>query len=95
MNSNLFQTILTAVSLGATALTTVLLSLGCSQDATGKLMCVATSAPTWLVPYLATIAAILGMIKLIIAGLTGKLTAPTAVVSNSGASGTVSPSAVK
>lgn len=95
MNSNLFQTILTAVSLGATALTTLLLSLGCSQDVAGKLMCVATSAPTWLVPYLATIAAILGVVKLIIATVTGKLAAPTAIVSTSGAPGTVPPSAIK
>lgn len=95
MNSNLFQTILTAASLAATAVTTILLSLGCSQDAMGKLMCVATSAPTWLVPYLATIAMVLGVVKLIIATFTGKLSAPTAVVSVSGAPGTVPPSAIK
>ena len=90
MNSNLFQTILTVLLTISGVATSVLLSMGC-HDAGGSLSCLGASAPTWMLPYLGIIATALGILKLIIAALTGKLTAPTAVVSNSGKVGTVAP----
>ena len=90
MNSNLFQTILTALVTISGIATSILISLGC-HDVAGAVNCVGSTAPAWMIPYLAIATSILGIIKLITAVFTGKLTAPTAVVSNSGALGTVAP----
>lgn len=94
MNSNLFQTILTVMITLAGIATSVLLSMGC-HDVAGSINCVGATAPTFLLPYLGIAASVLGVVKLLIAAFTGKLTAPTAVVSDSGKAGTVSPAAVK
>jgi hypothetical protein len=93
MNSNFFQTILTILITVSGLATSALLSLGC-KDIAGTLNCATSSAPSWLAPYLVVIASALGFTKLIIAAFTGKLVAPTVVVSKSGAPGTVSPTFV-
>jgi hypothetical protein len=93
MNSNLFQTILTVLLTISGLATSVLVSLGCN-DIGGSISCVASNAPTWMVPYLGIAASVLGILKLVIGAFTGKLTAPTAAVSKSGNVGTVSPSDV-
>lgn len=80
MNSNLFQTILTVIISVCGILTTILVSLGCTANATGALDCSTASGPTWLVPWLVIVAAILGPVKLILASFEGKLTAPTVAV---------------
>ena len=94
MNSNLFQTILTALLTLCGVATTILLSFGCTQDVAGAINCAASTAPTWLAPYLVIAASALGIVKLITGAITGKLVAPTAVISTSGASGTVHPDVV-
>lgn len=94
MNTNLFQTILTTVGIVLAGITTILLSMGCTTLATGALSCATTSAPTWLAPYLITIVAIINIVKVIISAIGGKLAAPTAVINNSGAAGTVTPAQV-
>ena len=94
MNSNLFQTILTVLLTACGVLTSILLAFGCTQDVTGALNCAASSAPEWLVPWLVVAASALGIVKLITGAITGKLAAPTAVVSSSGARGTVHPDLV-
>jgi hypothetical protein len=93
MNSNLFQTILTVLITISGLATSLLVSMGCT-DVAGSLNCATSSAPTWLAPYLVMAASVLGVVKLIVAAFTGKLTAPTAVVSTSGAAGTVNPRSV-
>lgn len=93
MNSNFFQTILTAAITVSALITSVLLILGC-HDIGGSISCVASNAPTWLIPYLGIAASGLGILKLVIGAFTGKLTAPTAAVSKSGNIGTVLPSDV-
>jgi hypothetical protein len=94
MNSNLFQTILTVLLTVCGIVTSILLGFGCTQDAAGAVSCAASSAPSWLAPYLVIVASALGIVKLITGAITGKLTLPTAVVSTSGASGTVHPDVV-
>ena len=94
MNSNLFQTVLTVLLTACGVLTSILLALGCTQDVTGAINCAASSAPEWLVPWLVVAASALGIVKLITGAITGKLVAPTAVVSNSGARGSVHPELV-
>jgi hypothetical protein len=94
MNSNLFQTILTVLLTACGVVTSILLALGCTQDVTGAINCAASSAPEWLVPWLVVAASALGIVKLITGAITGKLVAPTAVVSKSGAPGTVHPERV-
>jgi hypothetical protein len=93
MNSNLFQTILTVLITVSGLATSILVSMGC-VDVAGSLNCATSSAPTWLAPYLVMIASALGIVKLILAAFTGKLTAPTVVVSTTGAPNTVRPSSV-
>ncbi len=93
MNSNLLQTILTALLTISGIATSILLSVGC-QDIAGSISCVASNAPTWLVPYLGIAASVLGIVKLVLAAFNGKLTAPTVVVSDSGKAGTVTPAQV-
>lgn len=83
MNTNLFQTILTVIMTVCGVLSTVLVSLGCTANATGALDCSNASGPTWLVPWLVIIAAVLGPIKLILASFEGKLTAPTVAIPKS------------
>lgn len=62
-------------------LTTLLVSLGCKADAvSGAMDCSTAAGPTWLIPWLVGIAAVLGPIKLILAAFEGKLTAPTVPV---------------
>jgi hypothetical protein len=95
MNSNLFQTILTLAITVSGIATSILLSLGCHTDVAGAVNCVGSNAPSWAAPYLVIITSVLGILKLIIAAFNGKLTAPTVVVSTSGAPGTVSPMQVK
>lgn len=94
MNSNFFQTILTVLLTACGVVTSILLGFGCAPDASGTLNCAASSAPEWLVPYLVVAASALGIVKLITGAITGKLVAPTAVVSSSGAPGTVHPDVV-
>ena len=94
MNSNLFQTILTVLVTLATLTTSVLISMGC-VDVGGTLSCAANSSPTWLAPYLATVAMILGILKMVLKAFGSSLTKPTVVVSDSGKPGTVSPRAVQ
>ncbi len=94
MNSNFFQTMLTILLTISGIATTALLNMGC-HDVSGSLNCIGATAPTWMLPYLGSFATILGILKLVIAAFTGKLTAPTVVVSNSGMPGTVSPRAVQ
>ena len=95
MNSNLFQTLLTLAITISTIATSLLLSLGCHADAAGAVNCIGSNAPSWLAPYLIIITSVLGILKLIIGFATGKLTAPTAAVTNSGAPGTVTPNQVR
>lgn len=80
MNSNLFQTILTVLIAVQGLASSLLVSLGCKQDALGSLDCAVSSAPVWLVPYLVMAATVLGFVKLIIAAFQGKLAKPTVVV---------------
>lgn len=94
MNSNLFQTILTVLLTACGIVTSILLGLGCTQDVAGAVSCAASSAPSWLAPYLVIAASALGIVKLITGAITGKLVLPTAVVSVSGDTGTVHPNAV-
>lgn len=93
MNSNLFQTILTVLTALSAIAASILLSLGC-HDVGGSITCIASNAPTWMVPYLGIAASILGILKLVIGAFTGKLVAPTAAISRSGNAGTVLPSSV-
>lgn len=78
MNSNLFQTILTVLTTVSGLATSLLLGLGCHEVA-GAVTCVGSTAPAWLLPYLAGATGILGVVKLIISAFNGKLTAPTVV----------------
>jgi hypothetical protein len=94
MYSNIFQKIMTAAGVALTAITFYLLQAGCVQTAAGALSCTATTAPTWLAPYLGATAAIVGVAKLIVDGFTGKLTHATVPVTNTGAPGTVTPAQV-
>ena len=94
MNSNLFQTILTVLLTLCGVATTILLSFGCTQDAAGAVSCAASSASTWLAPYLVIAASALGIVKLITGAFTGKLMLPTVAVTKSGAAGTVHPDAM-
>lgn len=71
---------MTAVMTVCTILSTVLVALGCKADVTGALDCSTASGPTWLVPWLVIIAAVLGPVKLILASFEGKLTAPTVAI---------------
>ena len=93
INSNLFQTILTVMLTVTGIATSVLLNMGC-HDVSGTINCVGSTAPSWLLPYLGIIATALGILKLIIAALTGKLVKPTAVIATNGAVGTVHPTDV-
>ena len=93
MNSNYFQTILTVVAGILAMATTILLSMGCT-DIADKISCVASSAPTWIAPYLAIAASAIGVLKVIIGAFTGKLTKQTAVIATTGDVGTVHPNAV-
>jgi hypothetical protein len=79
MNSNFFQTILTVLVTVSGLATSILVTLGCHEIA-GSVSCVGSTAPSWLVPYLAIAASVLGALKLVIGAFTGKLTAPTQVV---------------
>lgn len=65
MNSNLFQTILTVLLTACGIVTSILLGFGCTQDAAGAVSCAASSAPSWLAPYLVITASALGIVKLI------------------------------
>lgn len=94
MNSNLFQTILTAAITICGILTSILLSVGCTTLPTGALDCSASTLGATWIPYLAIIASALGIVKLIVAAFQGKLVAPTAVVATTGAPGTVHPADV-
>jgi hypothetical protein len=81
MNTNLFQTIATVLMAVASIGSTLLVAMGCSQNALGALDCsTATNAPVWMVPYLVIAASVLGIIKLVLAAFEGKLTAPTVPV---------------
>jgi hypothetical protein len=95
VNLNFFQTILTVILTICSIATAGLLALGCIESPSGTMLCSAANAPAWLVPYLVLAASIVGPLKLIIAKIEGKLTAPTVVVSTSGDAGTVRPSQVK
>lgn len=94
MNTNLFQTILTTAGLILAGVATVLIHMGCTTLPDGSLSCAVNSAPIWLAPYMVSIASLLGIAKLIIGYLTGKLAAPTAIISDSGKAGTVTPAQV-
>jgi hypothetical protein len=78
-NTNLLQTIMTTAASICAILTTVLLSMGC-VDVAGTLSCTATTAPTWLTPYMAGIAMLLTIAKLLLGAFEGKLTAPTVAI---------------
>ncbi len=80
MNSNLFQTILTVLITVSAFASTVLVSFGCIESPAGTMLCSASTAPAWLVPYLAIAASVLGFLKLVIGFFQGKLIAPTKVV---------------
>lgn len=80
MNSNFFQTILTVLITVAAFASMILVSFGCVESPSGTMLCSASTAPTWLTPYLGMAATGLGFLKLIIAFFQGKLTAPTKVV---------------
>lgn len=95
MNTNLLQTILTIMITFSGIVTTLLLNAGCTASSSGALDCAKANVPSWLTPYLIGITAVLGVVKLLIAAFDGKLVKPTAVISNSGAPGTVSPQAVQ
>jgi len=79
MNANLFQTILTVIATVLGLATTALLNMGCTNVGE-TISCTASSAPTWLAPYMAGIALFVTLLKLVIGGLEGKLTKPTVTV---------------
>ena len=81
MNSNAFQSLLTAITVILGGITAFLIKMGCTPDATGNIgTCDGSALPTWLIPYTAILTAAIPIIKLVIAMFQGKLTAPTAVV---------------
>ena len=80
MNLNFFQTILTVILTICSIASAGLIAMGCTETVAGSLNCAASTAPAWLVPYLILTASIVGPLKLVIASIEGKLTAPTKVV---------------
>jgi hypothetical protein len=78
MNTNLFQTILTVLITISGVVSSILVGLGCKADAvSGALNCDTASVSTQFLPWLAGVASILGIVKLLLAAFEGKLTSPT------------------
>ncbi|MEP6827956.1 MAG: hypothetical protein ABJA10_07765 [Aestuariivirga sp.] len=93
MNSSPIQGYMTVALTVISFLISILLGMGCSEIA-GTISCAASTAPTWLVPYLGYAALFLGFAKTALGLIDGKLFANTAVISNSGAPGTVTQKSV-
>lgn len=99
LNPNLFSQLLTGAIILETGLTTVLLKLGCAETAVDTtLVCTAGTLPSWtpawVLPWLVGAAAAKGVLKWGIHLFQGDtflsgLFKPTAIISHSGAPGTV------
>lgn len=65
MNTNMIHNILNALMAVLGIATSILVSMGCTQLADGKLDCSASTAPEWLLPWVVGAAGIIGTIKVI------------------------------
>ncbi len=89
LNLDAFQSYITFAIAAQGGLVWLLSRAGCVADSIGIFNCTASTAPTWLLPYLPIGITSLAILKVIISFTQGKLTAKTAVIDKSGVSGTV------
>jgi hypothetical protein len=89
LNLDAFQSYITVAIAAQGGLIWLLSKAGCVADAAGVFNCTASTAPTWLLPYLPIGITILAILKVVISFTQGKVIAKTAVISSTGAAGTV------